>query len=493
MDSIKEQLADILAKGDIGLLGFGVEIAAWYRWMITEGDVPADRIVVSDQTNRTGLDPATRTIFGDDYLSILDRKDVAVVFKAPGIPRTTPEIERAIAERGPSFVQSSLSLWLSAFRNRTIGITGTKGKTTTSNLISHLLNTLSYDGKTFIVSSSDRSVYVGNSSNRHPVEDLGTDTNDRWYVCELSSFQLADLGAQNLSPAISIITNLDSDHQDHHKSHGEYWGAKDAIFSHQTSDDTVCLTTDIVSKSPFFKSGKRTASSILMLDDELAELIAGMQTPLLGRHNISNCVQAVQATLSALSRISGHEYEALRVSLIAHPEALTSALSAFSVPQHRLTLVATTKTPWGGRCQWIDNSSATNALAGSQAFIMTREDKIPALILMGGATKHDDLTPLARELFSAESAELFNVVLFGEQGSRIREAVTESQIPIAVVSSLREYLQNGPEKELSALAHVNGNPSIVRIILNPAAASFDEFKNYEERGEVFTDTAKSSL
>lgn len=485
MDSIKEQLAEILAKGNIGLLGFGVEIAAWYRWMMTDGGIPADRIVVADQSLREGLDPATKTVFGDDYLSILERPDIAVVFKAPGIPRTTPEIERAIYERGPGFVQSSLSLWLSSFRNRTIGITGTKGKTTTSNLITHLLNTLSYDGNVFTKDSLNRAVYVGNSSNRHPVEDLGTDTDDRWYVCELSSFQLADLGAQNLSPTISIITNLDSDHQDHHKSHGEYWGAKDAIFAHQTSGDTVCLTQDVVSKSPFFKSGKRADSAVLMLDDELAALIAEMQTPLLGRHNISNCVQAVQATLSALARITGHSYDALRASLIAHPEALVSALLAFSVPQHRLTLVATTKTPWGGLCQWIDNSSATNALAGSQAFIMTRQDQIPALILMGGATKHDDLAPLVTELFSSESAELFHVVAFGQQGKRIQESAHESLIPITLVSSLREYLAKGPEGELAALGAANGNPPLVRIILNPAAASFDEFKNYEERGDVF--------
>ncbi|MGH2862834.1 MAG: Mur ligase family protein [Solirubrobacteraceae bacterium] len=396
----------------VALWGLGRETSAFRAQL--EQRLPAATIsaVVDDATP----EHETRTA--------LARAEVLV--RSPGVSIYKPLIQEAIANRTP--VTTATGLWLAERGGRhVIGVTGTKGKSTTATVIAHLLRQV-------------MPVELAGNIGRPVIELLDLagagSGNDIWVVCELSSYQIADLA---IGPEVAVLTNLSREHTDWHGSEQRYRADKLRIFE---------------------LPGVRAAVRPLGDRGGWPLVVAEEQIPLRGRHNAEN----VACALAAI--------EAAGLPL----PALPGALEGLTALPHRLQTVHVD----GRGIEWVDDSISTtpqSAIAALEAF----GDR-PAILIAGGSDRDQDYGALAAALarrtadttlihvpdtgwLVAEAAEAF-----GFAGDRIARA---EDIPDAV-------------RLARALA-----PDGAVVLLSPAAPSFNRYANFERRGDDFAACAKS--
>ncbi len=359
----------------------------------------------------------------ENYLDALH--DADIVIKSPGISL----YNLGISWTAYNFT-SITELFIKHFSKQIIGVSGTKGKSTLVTLIDSMLK---HAGK--------KSLLCGNIglSPLEIIEDIDAET---LVVMELSSHQLHHIG---YSPHIAILTNLFEEHLDYYRNKQEYFDAKFTIFSHQTSDD-IFITNLTNHEDYFSKSMVNAARFYNVHNKELHEPYVFDITKGYIHH-------ATLQILETLGEILGIEHS-----------AYVETLAAFRTLPHRLEFV----TELDG-VKYINDSIATIPEATMEAIKILKD--VDTLIL-GGYDRGVDYSGLLEFL---EESGVVNIVCFSETGKQIYEKMSGSK------SNKVLFLMPNLEKSLQKAAEVSQNI----VLFSPAAASFNEYKNFMQRGDAF--------
>ena len=400
----------------IAILGFGQEGKAVLRFL--KKTQPKLRPVILDKKR----DPK--------YLSRL--KDFDLIYRSPGVPYTLPQIQKAI-KSGVKF-SSATDLFFTQAKGTIIGVTGTKGKSTTTTLIYKVLK------------NAGRDAYLGGNIGKPAIELLPKLKKNSITVLELSSFQLQDL---KHSPRVAIILDIFPDHLDAHQSFKEYFEAKKSITKFQKSKDLV-----------FYFSNNKHAK--LIADKSKGKKIPvspDVQIPeirILGPHNRKNIAMVI----------------AVAKQFKIPQKTILETLKSFSGLPHRLKLVRTVK-----GVKFYNDSASTNPETTAAA-IMSFPNH-PKIIIMGGKDKKLDYEPVAEAAY-AENIKL--AVLFGENKKKIHLA-------------LDKVAKTKTAKDLKSAVKIarGATKSGDIIIFSPGAASFDMFENYKTRGKEFERIVKKIM
>jgi UDP-N-acetylmuramoylalanine--D-glutamate ligase len=337
--------------------------------------------------------------------------DVDVVIKSPGVPAEAQPVARA-RERGVP-VWSEVELGYRLLRPRPfVGVTGTKGKTTTTELLGEIFRT------------AGRAVEVAGNVGV-PLTSLDP-PEEAWIVCELSSFQLEDV--HDLELEVAVLLNLEADHLDRHGTVERYREAKLRVFER--------------AHHAVVPRGLGLVGIEFAPDDPLPA-----EPRLPGAHNRANAAAA-----TAAARAAGIADDAIAVGL-----------QTFAGVPHRLELVRECHS-----VRWVNDSIATNTFAvrtGVQAY------DAPVRLILGGRAKGEDFGPFARDL----PANVRLVYLVGEAADELAAALDAAGRPYERVATVAGAVE---------AAARDAEPGDV-VLLSPAATSYDQYKNFEERGDDF--------
>ncbi len=449
----------------LGLFGGGAGLA---RYLIRQGA----RLIITDLKTEEQLAQPLSTLDGLDGSPVElhlgghreeDFRGVDMVMVNPAVPRGTRFVEIARENNVP--IETEMNLFFKSCRAPILGVTGTKGKSTTTALIGDMLR------------HQERKVWVGGNiglgySLLERIDEIGEDD---IVVLELSSFQLEDLGKLKISPHVSVVTNIAPNHLDRHGSYEEYKEAKKNIMRFQGPGDYCILNLDdrelrkwpvdtgARSKVLWFSTGTAVDSGAF-LDNGGVRLrtggngqgetrISGLSaTKLPGAHNVTNIVTA---SCAAFLMGAGREH-------------IEETIREFTGLEHRLEFVCET-----GGVRYYNDSIATtseSAIAGIRAF------EGPLALIAGGYDKGSPFDAFAEEC--AKNTKC--VILIGKTargiGSLISSAKGEKDTPaILYASSLEEAV-----RKLGDMVQKGDT-----VLLSPACASYDMFVNFEDRGKQF--------
>ena len=364
-------------------------------------------------------------ILGADDPELLDGVDLLV--KSPGVPPVAP-LAAAARERGVT-VWSEVELGFRLLANPILGVTGTNGKTTTSELL----------GDIFRAAGKDVAV-AGNVG--RPLTGLdGALGEGAWIVCELSSFHLEDV--DTFRPHIAILLNLAPDHLDRHGTFEDYRVAKLRIFENQTAEDVAVVPRGF---GTIPGEARRIEFS---LEDELPA-----EPSIPGEHNRENAAAA-----TAAARAAG----------IAD-DVIAAALSAFAGVPHRLELVREV-----AGVRFVNDSKATNPEAAERALSAYP----PGIrLILGGSRKG---IPFARLAKRAAASGVAQAYLIGDSADEIAEALATEGVRFTYSRDLPSAVKD---------AFRDADPGEV-VLLSPACASYDQFRDFEERGERFRELVEA--
>lgn len=390
------------------------------------------------------LEQGITVICGEHPVELLD-EGFQLVVKNPGIPYHNPMIQRAIELGIPVITEVELAYQIS--EAPFVAITGTNGKTTTTTLVFDMLKE---GGKLPLIAGN-----IGTVASSVAQEA----TSENTIVIELSSFQL--MGIETFNPRIAILTNLYDAHLDYHGTRKEYVRAKANITKNQTSSEFFIVnaeqeeTMTVAKKSnariiPF--SSKRVLDEGAFIRDgwiyfNEEQVVETKDIRLPGAHNLENILSAIAA-----AKLSGVEND-----------AILRVLQTFSGVKHRLQFICEYK-----ERKFYNDSKATNILATQNAITAFNE---PVILLAGGLDRGNDFDELAPFLKNVKS-----VVTFGQTAEKI-ERVAES----AGIKTIKRV--DNVEKAVP-LAYQLSEPGDV-ILLSPACASWDQYKTFEVRGDIF--------
>ncbi len=433
-----------LESKSILILGFGTEGQATYEYL--RRHFPAKPLSIADKRSLTEFpeevirrlqeDPALTLNLGPRYLDSADGYNCEVIIKTPGIPASLTAIARA---RHQGCVLTSHSeIFLSTYpRDRVIGITGTKGKSTTTALIHHILRC-----------SGISAELVGNIG-QPPLPLIDSAKKDTYFVHEFSSHQLAEI---SISPHIAVLLNIVPEHLDYYATFEEYVAAKENITRFQTAGDFLVYAAD--HPIPSAIAGRtKAALKPFHLQDDLRGALDGSQIPLAGRFNLEN----IKAAIGAVA-LCGVEQAGIR-----------EAIRTFTPLPHRLEAVGTYR-----GIKFYDDSIATVPDATLAALEALGED-VQTLIL-GGHERNLDFTEFGRRL----PGNVRTVILFPTTGARIWQAIKGQ----SGNGLLPEPLFVQDMEQAVEIAYRKTEPGKI-CLLSPASPSFGTFKDYRERGDLF--------
>ena len=412
------------------------------------------RVTVSELRPETEVAAAARELreagafleFGPHRVETLLEQDLIV--PSPGVPLEIGPIARA-RERGIR-VWSEIELAARFLRGRIVAITGSNGKTTTTLLTGHILK------------QAGRRVLVGGNVGTPLISLVEESTDDTITVAEVSSFQLEAI-ADRFRPSVAALLNVTPDHLDRHPSMAAYAAAKARIFENQQAEDAAVLNADdpetvrLAPERPrrvWFSRLAPVEQGACIEDGRIifrsaghtAGLLHRSDVPLRGEHNLENVLAA--AAIAVLVGIA--------------PDAIRQAVRDFPGVEHRLEFVAEIS-----GVSFYNDSKATNVDAALKA-IEAFDSNL--LVILGGKDKGADFAPLAAPL--AARARL--VLLIGAAAEKIA-AQLAGALPMERAGTLDRAV---------ALAFERARPGDT-VLLAPACASFDQFRNYEHRGQVF--------
>jgi UDP-N-acetylmuramoylalanine--D-glutamate ligase len=437
----------VLVMG-LGLQGSGMAAA---RYAAEQGAI----VRVTDKKPPEVLAPSVQALAGLPIEFILgehreeDFRWAEIVIRNPGIPRTSPYLQLA-REHGAQ-IEMELALFMQACPGRTIGITGTRGKTTTSTLLYEILR-----------ASGRPTVIGGNVAGVETLSLLPQITSETLVVLELSSWQLEGFAPHRISPSVAIMTNLYPDHLDTYSSMEEYGEAKANIFRHQGPDDLALFNYDnpwtrrFGQEAPgqtWFTSLERGGSFARGSAEVLPFLFR--ETPLAGQHNLENILLATTA-----ARLLG-----------VPDEVIAASVRAFRGVEHRLQEVATIN-----GVRYINDSTSTTPVAGRVALSAFQE---PLILIAGGNTKHLPLEDWPEQI----AARCRAVLLL--QGTGTEELLPALRAAVAARGG-PDPLQGVFERFEAAMdAAVSlARPGDV-VLFSPGFTSFGMFQNEFDRGRRF--------
>lgn len=404
------------------------------------------------------LSPYTEEfVLGSHYLSNLDRYDLVV--RTPGMSLRLPELIAYRAHGGE--VTSSIKVFFDNCKAPVIGVTGTKGKGTVSTLIFEMLQ------------KSGKRAWLGGNVGVSLLSQVDAIQKTDTVVLELSSFQLEDL---HQSPHIAVVlmvtqehlANYDSLATNFHESRKSYVEAKKSIVRFQHSDDVAICNADDETSSAFARETKATVlyysrtkpsadsfiqsnTAYLRTDGKQIPICTLEEMQLRGMHNLENIAAA-----SLASHTAGVDIESIR-----------HVAKTFKGLEHRLEFVKTV----GGVSYYNDSFSTVpeTAIAAIRSF------SEPIVLIVGGSEKGSDFTELGKEIARSHVKAL---VVIGSMTDRILKAVNDVGYHGQVVTGLGDMKSIVSESRRQA---AQGDV----VLLSPACASFDMFKNYKERGRLF--------
>ena len=389
---------------------------------------------------------------GEDNLSRL--KGFDIIFRSPSALPTKHEFQSAV-KKG-AILTSEIEMVLKLAPCKIIGVTGTEGKTTTTSLIYEICKKAGYN--CFLGGNIGKPIFT--KINQMKPEDI--------VILELSSFQLMGM---TVSPNIAVVTNIFPDHLNVHKSYEEYQDAKKSIFRNQTEEGIVILNKDneitekfadeVKGKTIFFSSTKKLKNGYVYdredgfikkcTDGKCEKILNKNDIKLRGVHNYENICAALAAT-----------------ETVASKEAQIEAVKNFKGVEHRLEFVREID----GVKYYNDSigTSPASTIAGLNAF----DENI--ILLAGGSDKGLDY----KEIGEVIAKKVGTLILTGPTAQKIEEATKqalseEKSIKIIHTNNLEESVKVAKEKARSGDI----------VLLSPASASFDAFKNFEERGNYF--------
>jgi UDP-N-acetylmuramoylalanine--D-glutamate ligase len=364
-------------------------------------------------------------VLGAEDPALLEGVDLLV--KSPGVPREAALVEAA-RERGLT-IWSEIELGGLLLANPVLGVTGTNGKTTTTELLGAIFR------------AADRPVAVAGNVGR-PLTGLdGVIAPDAWVVCELSSFQLEDIDA--FRPRVAVLLNLTPDHLDRHGTFEDYRAAKLRVFENQQEDDVAIVPRGFEDVPGHGRRIEFAAGDELPAD------------PLIpGEHNRENAAAA-----TAAARAIG-----------IGDDAIAEALRTFAGVPHRLELVREV-----GGIRFVNDSKATNPEAAERALSAYP----PGLrVILGGSRKGASYAGLAR---TARIAGVSCAYVIGEAADDIAEALASQGV---------RFRHSGDLETAVTESFADAERGEV-VLLSPACASYDQFRDFEERGERFRELVEA--
>ena len=443
----------------IGILGFGREGKSVLKYLKKSSQFKKAKVEVLDKKS------------GANYLKGLARFDL--IFRSPGVPYNLPELKKA-REDGVAF-SSVTRLFFENYKGKTIGVTGTKGKGTTSTLIYKILK------------AAGKKVFLAGNIGKSAIEALAKNRNTPMAVLEFSSFQLHDL---DLSPEVAVMLDVFPDHQDAHTNLQEYYEAKANIGRFQSAPpaggrrkgDKIFYFTDnamsrkLAMKSPAQKVGVDYRKFKEFKKEDL--MIKGI-------HNFRNAVMA-----ATVAKSFGVDWATIR-----------KVAKSFRGLEHRLEFIRQivfkrkkhSNILQNVRMFFYNDSASTNpttTAAALEAFSDPPSLKLrrasKKILIAGGQDKGLDYSPLRIALKKYETEA---VILFGENRNKIRAAIKNSA-KVIFVKNLEEAVRLAYRVEKDSDAnmrmHTNDtNKESVAVIFSPGAASFDMFQDYADRGRKF--------
>lgn len=387
-------------------------------------------------------------VIGGGHPPDLLERHFDLIVKNPGIPYSNPVLQKAQEKGIPIITEVEIAYTIS--EAEIIGITGSNGKTTTTTLIHEIIKE---DRKSPLISGNIGTVAC---------EVAAKTTKDDVLVMELSSFQL--MGTRNFKPKISVLLNIFNAHLDYHGTKAEYGKAKANIFKNQTEQDYAVVNGDdpfvmeLVSGTkativPFsltteMKNGAYIKNDQILFNNEPIIDIGDIVLP--GRHNLEN----ILATIAAV-KLYGVSNEAIK-----------KVLQTFTGVKHRLQYIETIN----GR-KFFNDSKATNILATQTAISAFSE---PIILLAGGLDRGNSFDELIPSLKKVKG-----VIAFGQTADKILDAAKAAGI------KLLKRVDN-VEKAVIEAYDMSSEGDV--LLLSPACASWDQFKTFEQRGDMFVES-----
>lgn len=446
----------------LGLHGGGIGTV---RFLVSAGA----KVIVTDLKSKTELAASLeklKDVKGVEYVlgqhRMEDFTKADMVVKNPSVPWTNKHIKLALEKKIPVEIDSSLFFKLCG--QPIIGVTGTRGKTTTASLIYEILKAA---GKNPV------KVGIGQVSVLDKLKELKKDS---IVVFELSSWRLSALGRYNLSPKISVITNVYPDHLNYYKSMAEYVADKKNIFLNQKASDFCVINHDSEILRGFepearaevikFSMQKISNGKTVYMEDEKIYLNNGIDAKKIlnvadvkirGRHNLGNILAAIGVA------------QALGISM----SSVKKAIVEFKGLPHRLEFVRELS-----GVKYYNDTAATSpdgAISGINSF------SEPIILIAGGADKNLDMTAWAQAISEKAKGVIF---LKGEATNKIIAAL-QKIVPEAEKFTIVESIEKAVE-----LAKISAEAGDV-VLLSPGAASFGLFLNEFDRGNKFKDAVKA--
>lgn len=438
---------------NVALIGYGVENQAAYRFFASRGVYPT----ICDQNPAVELPEGSESQLGDRYLDNLDRFDVIV--------RTIGMHPSAILERYPDIagkVTTAINLFFEECKTPIIGVTGTKGKGTTSTLIHKILE-----------AAGKKAVLAGNIG-IPALDTLEEAALSDYVVLELSSFQLYDI---KHSPNVAVCLMVVPEHLNWHSDFEDYKQAKANLFRHQKSDDLTIFNAfndssrEVASFSPSKNKlgygvpadGQDTYGCAAYVKDDAIyysgkEVMKTSEVKLLGKHNLENVCAAVAATWDIVN---------------GDIEAIVSVASTFAGLEFRLQLIR----ELDGVLYFNDSFSTTpeTAIAALRAFSQ------PKIVILGGSDKGIPFDGLADEVLVSN---VKHVLAIGDVGLNIATLLQNRgyrNVTTEGLSNMAEIIDKA--RGLAAAGDV--------VLLSTGAASFGMFKDYKDRGKQFNEAVQS--
>jgi UDP-N-acetylmuramoyl-L-alanine---L-glutamate ligase len=420
----------------LALFGFGLEGQSTYRYIRKhDSDVNliiAEQHVQDEHIRLTDADSKVQWVNGELYMDLLPHVDIAI--KSPGIP---PSVLEQYKQKNQNTVWiTQTQVFLSLCRDRVIGVTGTKGKSTTTSLIAHILNQSGYN-----------TALVGNIG--VPFFDfIDDDTPDKWYAAELSCHQLSDV---NVSPHIAVLLNIYKDHLDYYQTFEAYCEAKYRIAKFQRTDDMFVYSTDQEEVAACAGKTQAKKMAFSVHDSQITEWLSHADPLLRGDANKHNMLAARQA--------------AAAVGIAE--DQVAAAIQSFKPLEYRLELIATYQ-----GIDFIDDALATIPEATSAALTACRHPV--ATLIAGGYDRGQQYQTLAADIVRNKVRTL---ILFPTTGIRLEQEVShiDPTVRCLSVSSMEE----------AVAAAYTYTPAGFTCLLSPAAPSFSLFKNYKDRSDQY--------
>ncbi len=489
-------LLDQIRGGDCTVLGYGVSNRPLVEWLLAHG---ARSVTVRDKRDAAAMEQdgdaariaaaGARLVCGADYLKGLTGD---VIFRSPGFRPDLPEIRSAL-EKG-AVLTSEMELFLALTEATVFGISGSDGKTTTTTLTARILEAA-------CKRRGRGRVYLGGNIGSPLLPAVEDMTSDDFAVVELSSFQLMTMeGGRVVERA--ALTNISPNHLNWHPDMAEYILAKSHLLDGDTVAQTVLNACNLHTRAlgaarttpvvwftgerdlptgylPDGFDAARGDMAVYEREGSIRLAVAAedgvQETPVLdvsriripGRHNVENYMTAIALTCTA--RYGDAPY--------AEPADVAAVADSFTGVPHRLELVREKNGVryYNGS---IDSSPSRSVAAlNAMRELNARDGRRDPIVICGGQDKHVPFDPFAEALCRMAS----RVILTGEARDQIRNALLAcsvfdpEKLPVTVIPDYREAMR-------AACTMASDGDT---VLLSPACTSFDAFKNFEERGEVF--------